>query len=237
MVHIFTICYNEQIVLPEMIKWYRTRFPTCKITIYDNFSTDDTEKIALEAGCEVIKYNSGNEIRDDLYLEIKNNCWKNAETDWVLICDTDEWLGITEEDLIREESLGTTIIKFQGWNMITMSDDPNIIDFDLHWASQADQYNKKYLYNRLYINEIGYSAGCHNASPQGIIQYSERIYPAYHFKALGLNYMINRHTEFGKRLSQKNKDMKWGIHYLDQEEQIRANWKFYQEHPDNKKVL
>lgn len=237
MVTIFTVAYNEEVMLEKFILHYRQMFPGCHIVVYDNQSTDKTKDIALSHRCEVREYDSNNEIRDDLYLEIKNNCWKNANTDWVLICDVDELVYINTDQLKYEEKLGSTIISFEGWNLITMSDDPNIIDLDMNVGSRAKQYDKLYCFNKLHIKEINYSAGCHNAYPVGNVKLSDNKYLMCHFKALGLNYMINRHTEFGKRLSQKNKDMKWGVHYLDQEEQIRANWKFYQEHPDNKKIL
>lgn len=237
MITIYTICYNEEIMLPFFIKHYRRMFPDCHIVVYNNQSTDRTKEIALSYGCEVREYDSNNEIRDDLYLEIKNNCWKEAKTDWVLIADCDEICFIDHHQLKQEENLGHTIISFEGWNLITMSDDPDIIDLNMNVGSRAVQYDKYYLFNRLHIKEINYSAGCHYASPVGKVKLSDTKYTMCHYKALGLNYMINRHQEFGKRLSQKNKDMGWGFHYLDAEEQIRSNWKFYQEHPDNKKVL
>ncbi len=237
MVNLFCIAYNEEIVLPHMIKWYKDRFPNCHITIYDNYSTDDTEKIALEAGCTVIKYDSNNEIRDDLYLEIKNHCWKNSDTNWNIIIDVDEWLDITEEDLIKEELLGSTIISFEGWNMITLSDDEDILDFDLHWASRSPQYDKMYCFNKLYIKEIQFQAGCHHAYPEGVVKMSDNIYKMYHFKAIGLNYMVNRYKEFSTRMSQQNLAQGHAVHYLDSEQVIRNNWKYYQTHPDLKKVL
>lgn len=234
---VYTICYNEEIMLPFFIEHYRRMFPNCHIVVYDNQSTDKSKEIALSYGCEVREYDSNNEIRDDLYLEIKNNCWKDAKTDWVLIADCDEICFINHRQLKQEEDLGSTIISFEGWNLITMSDDPDIIDLGMNVGSRAVQYDKYYCFNKLYIKEINYSAGCHYASPVGKIKLSDTKYTMCHYKALGLNYMINRHQEFGKRLSRKNKDMGWGFHYLDAEEQIRSNWKFYQKHPDNKKVL
>ena len=237
LITITAVAYNEEVLMQFFIDHYRRMFPDCHIVIYDNYSTDRTAEIALSNNCTVIKYDSNNEIRDDLYLEIKNNCWKNYNTPWCLQCDIDEICFINEDQLKYEEKLGSTIISFEGWNLITMSDDPDIIDLGMDTGSRAVQYDKYYCFNKLHIKEINYSAGCHNASPVGKVKLSDNKYTMCHFKALGLNYMINRHTEFGKRLSQKNKDMKWGVHYLDQEEQIRANWKFYQEHPDNKKVL
>ncbi len=237
MIEIFTICYNEEIILQKFIDHYRTRFPNCEITIYDNMSTDYSRQIAIKNGCRIIDYDSNNQIRDDLYLEIKNNCWKNANTDWVLIVDTDEFIYINEQQLKNEESLGKTIISFEGWNLITMSDNPDIIDLDLKCGSRAAQYDKSYLFNKKFIKEINYSAGCHYCTPKGKIQYSENKYLMCHWKALGLNYMINRHTEFGKRMSKQNLDKGWGVHYLYNSTQIRDNWKFYQEHPENKKIL
>ena len=55
MITIYTIAYNEEVMLPFMIKWYRERFPECKIVVYDNFSTDKTEEIALSNDCQVVK--------------------------------------------------------------------------------------------------------------------------------------------------------------------------------------
>lgn len=237
MVTIYNISFNEEIILQKFIDHYKYQFPNCEIVIYDNQSTDKTKEIALKNGCKILEYNSNNEIRDDLYLEIKNNCWKDSNTDWVLIVDTDEFIYINEEQLKNEESLGKTIISFEGWNLITMSDNPDIIDLDLKWGSRAVQYDKSYLFNKKLIKEINYSAGCHYCAPKGKVQYSENKYLMCHWKALGLNYMINRHTEFGKRMSKQNLDKGWGVHYLYDSTQIRNNWKFYQEHPENKEVL
>ena len=237
MVTIYNISFNEEIILQKFIDHYKYQFPNCEIVIYDNQSTDKTKEIALKNGCKILEYNSNNEIRDDLYLEIKNNCWKDSNTDWVLIVDTDEFIYINEQQLKNEESLGKTIISFEGWNLITMSDNPDIIDLDLKCGSRAAQYDKSYLFNKKFIKEINYSAECQYCTPKGKIQYSENKYLMCHWKALGLNYMINRHTEFGKRMSKQNLDKGWGVHYLDNSTQIRDNWKFYQEHPENKKIL
>ncbi len=237
LITIYSICYNEQVMMQFFINHYRNLFPNCRIVIYDNYSTDRTEEIALANGCEVIKYDSNNEIRDDLYLEIKNNCWKDATTPYVFIGDCDEIVFITQEQLLEEQSKGVTMIDFEGWNMITMSDDEDIIDLNLEVGSRAKQYDKAFIFNKLHLTEINYSAGCHYCSPIGNIKHSETKYLMCHFKALGLNYMINRHTHFATRMSQQNLAAGHAVHYLDSADTIRRNWKFYQTHPDNKKVL
>jgi len=237
LITINVITYNESVMIQFFIDHYRKMFPDCRIRVYDNYSTDNTVEIALANNCEVIPYDSGNEIRDDIYIDIKNNCHKYCNTPFVFIGDCDEIVFITQEQLLKEQEKGTTVISFEGWNMITMSDDPDIIDLDLHWASRASQYDKIYIYNREEISHVSYSAGAHFCALTGNVKYSEHFYLMCHFKALGLNYMINRHTEFGKRLSKQNLVAGHGIHYLDSEQQIRNNWKFYQTHPDLVKVL
>ena len=234
MITIYTIAYNEEVMLPFMIKWYRERFPECKIVVYDNFSTDKTEEIALSNDCQVVKYDSNNQIRDDLYLEIKNNCWKTAETDWVLICDVDEFLDIQESDLINETS---TIITSEGWNMINTQPNPNLELKDIKWGTRAKQYDKAYLFNKKFIKEIRYSAGCHSCNPSGKIKYSSNLYKLFHFKAISEDYMIQRHTSFAKRMSEKKNKNGWGVHYFDTEETIRRNYTFYQTHPELIKVI
>ena len=97
MVTIYNISFNEEVILQKFIDHYKYQFPNCEIVIYDNQSTDKTKEIAIKNGCKVLEYDSNNQIRDDLYLEIKNNCWKKASTDWVLIVDTDEFIYISEE--------------------------------------------------------------------------------------------------------------------------------------------
>ena len=111
MITIYTITYNEGLLIQFMIDHYRERFPGCRIVVYDNISTDDTVKIALANGCEVIPYDTGGQLQDSRYIQIKNNCWKDAKTDWVLVCDLDELLDIDEAELRREESLGTTMVR------------------------------------------------------------------------------------------------------------------------------
>ena len=79
-----------------------------KIKQYPQYLDKYKKEIALANKCKVIQYNTNDQIDDNKYLEIKNNCWKKAKTDWVLVCDVDELLNITYSDLVREDAKGTT---------------------------------------------------------------------------------------------------------------------------------
>ena len=220
MITIYTICFNEELILPFFVKWYRKKFPNCRIIIYDNYSTDSTEKIALQNNCQVIKYDSNNQIRDDLYLNIKNNCWKDAETDWVLVCDVDELLDINQTQLIGENC---SIILSKGYNMINLED--NLDLESINYGIRAKQYDKYYLFNRLKIKEINYEAGCHSSNPVGEVIFSKNIYNLYHYNMLSEQYLINRNKRNFERLSKENKKNGWGIHYKESEQTIKDKFK------------
>ena len=215
-ISIFTICYNEEIILQKFIDHYRTRFPNCEITIYDNMSTDNSRQIAIKNGCKIIDYDSNNQIRDDLYLEIKNNCWKNANTDWVLICDVDEFLDINQEQLQKENC---SIISSKGYNMVNLEDD--LIFDNIKFGIRAKQYDKYYLFNKSKIKEISYEAGCHSANPKGEIKFSKNIYNLFHYTMLSEQYLIDRYKRNYERLSSINKKYGWGIQYKENEQIIK----------------
>lgn len=219
MLTIYTIAYNESLLLQFMIDHYRSRFPECHIVVYDNCSTDNTVEIATKNNCEVRVLDTNNQINDLKYLEIKNKVWKQAATDWVMICDVDELLEINEQDLKQEEHLESTIIKFEGYNMVNLAD-----NFDLagikHGVRHLD-YDKRYLFNKHFVQDINYRPGCHTSYPAGKIVMSEKIYPAYHYKYVNLDYMIARYRIYATRLSSANKQNFWEIDYQYGEPKIR----------------
>jgi hypothetical protein len=223
MITVYTIAYNEEVMLPFFIKWYRERFPDCKIVVYDNESTDKTRQIAFENNCEVISFDTKNKFEDAIHMNIKNQCWKEAKTNWVIVCDTDELLDIKQEILLLEEKQDTTIISTQGWNMVNKNESSNLED--IKSGFKHDPQSKYILFNKSKIIEINYDAGGHNIKPSGNIKYSTRIYSLCHFKYLSEDYMVNRYKLFQSRLSDTNKKFGWGVHYNTSEENIRQSYK------------
>jgi glycosyltransferase involved in cell wall biosynthesis len=70
-VTIFTVTYNEELLLPFFIRHYRERFPNCNIVVYDNESTDNTVKIAKENNCGVITFKTNNQYYESSLMEIR----------------------------------------------------------------------------------------------------------------------------------------------------------------------
>lgn len=225
-ISIYILCYNESTLLKNTIEHYRNYLPSANIIIYDNESSDDSVNIALKLGCRVVSLNSNNEINDYKYLEIKNNCWKEINEGWIIIIDMDEWLCITEEDLLLEELKGTTILNTQGYNMIGDSENLNLDDIDLHSIVSCIEWNwesKKVCFNRNNISEINYGLGCHTINPIGNVKYSNYNYKIKHMEYLGLNFILDK---FRKRFDRSHLMRSQGIacHYTDEKYKIMNNY-------------
>ena len=219
---VFGLCYNEELMLPFFIAHYRKMFPGCRIVLWDNESTDRTHDIAIANKCEIKTYNTDGKLNDVKYLEIKNNWWKEAETDWVLVADIDEHLYITEGLLSVQDFSGSSIIRSKGFNMVNLNDDLNISSIDHGVRSKS--YDKSYCFKRSVIQEINYGPGCHGSNPKGLVNYSIEDYVCMHYKYVNPDYMVKRHSEYASRLSNVNKAKGYGSHYLYSDEKIRSEF-------------
>lgn len=222
MITIYCLCFQEELMIQHFINHYRAMFPGCRIIFYDNYSIDKTTWIAWNNDCEVNLYDTAGKLSDQTYLEIKNNCWKDAKTDWVAIVDTDEHCVIDAEMLKREEEIGNTIIKFAGINMVNHEDSLDISKITRGF--RAPSYDKFYIFNKSKVNEINYGMGCHSASPEGEIKLSTIEYTCRHYKYINVEYMIKRHKMFASRMSDDNLKRGLGGHYLYSEETIRKEF-------------
>lgn len=187
---IYLLCYNEEVLLPNTIKHYRTRFPNAKFVIVNNESTDDSVKIATEAGCEIYQWATGNISNIIKHTELKNNLWKTAETDWVIMADMDEWLEITEEQLDKESSNGVTIIRVKGIQIVADSKSLLLDDIDLHTLKNGYYdvwFDKSVCFKRSELTEMNFTRGAHKSTPLPATsrRHSKTVYYLKHMNFLG----------------------------------------------------
>lgn len=222
-VSIFLLCYNEELLLPYTIKHYRQYFPNAEIVLIDNYSTDNSCKIAEENGCKVHKYESNNIMDEHLLIWVRSHIWKKFVNDsWVIVCDMDEWLDITETELEAEESKGTTILSTQGVNMIGYSKKADLSDinlFDLKLGFFDDNFSKRVCFKYPDITSIEYWFGAHKCFPQGKIIFSEKKYYLRHYNFLGAEYLIDKHKKRYER-NEKSRNIGLNTHYLNESNEI-----------------
>lgn len=221
---VYTLTYNEAILMQFMIDHYRSRFPGCHIVVYDNNSTDKTVEIAQNNGCEIRSYPANNQLDDGLHMRIKNSCWKDAGTDWVLMCDLDEMLDINEEQLKQEEAAGVTRIKTEAWTMVNLVDtyDASSLAAIDHGFRDAG-YDKSLLFDKRFIQEINYNPGAHGCRPMGNVVDSSKIYKIYHYQYINPDIFVAKRMETAKRLSDVNRKHGWGLPQVMGTEQDKRN--------------
>lgn len=76
-------CYNESKTVKKVVKDFRKALPDADIYVYDNNSTDDTDKLAKKAGA-IVKYEykqgKGNVIRS-MFRDIDADCYLMVDGD------------------------------------------------------------------------------------------------------------------------------------------------------------
>jgi hypothetical protein len=196
----------------------------------DNESDDDSTAIIRSyKNAEVRTYSTNGEIRDDIYLEIKNNIWKESrgKADWVIVCDVDEILYhpnlITKLDELKER--GINIIKPHGYDMYA-EDYPKNSLLEIKTGIKDNRLlGKCIIFNPNSVEEINYKTGCHKCYPTGNLKfYKEDDIKLLHYKCLNLDFLLGRFELLKNRLSLYNIENKFGKHYLAEEESIKKKY-------------
>jgi hypothetical protein len=219
-ISLYFINWNDSFYIPFIAKHYSF----CdKIVMYDHYSTDDSSKIATSFGIEVRKFGQRGILNDQHYLDVKNNCWKEerGKSDYVIVCDADEFLSIPKGTLTASCPTMT------GYNMISNKLPVKSI-MEINTGSEDENYAKQIIFNPDKISEINYVHGCHKNNKVGEITTGDPL-SLYHYRMIGgVDLIIKRHEEYRKRLSSFNKKHNMGHHYMHADNQKRIEWDYLQ---------
>lgn len=225
-IHYYSLCWNEELILPQTLDYYKEFCD--EITIFDNESTDKTADIVKTYKVNLESYCTQNEFRDDIHLEIKNNCWKQSrgKADWVIVADIDEILY--HDDLIGKlkelKEKGYTIIKPHGFDMVTEVFPKKLLD--VRYGMPDNSHLRKCIcFDPNAIEEMNFKPGCHKAKPKGKVKYYKKDdMKLLHYKYLGLDYLFYKMEAYRDRLSAINIENRWGKHYLYDRDWHEANY-------------
>jgi len=229
---IYLFCYNEAVLLPHTLHHYKTRFPRAHIILLlDTATTDGSEAIAVAAGCEVKPWtakngmDSGTDIK--LMTQMKNNVWKEATTDWILIADMDEWLELTEEQLAKEDAAGNTMLHCRGVQIVADSQSDLLEDLDLHSIRTGYYeiaFNKHICFKRSEITEINFTDGAHKSAERGRVQYGKQVYTLKHMNFLGLPWYSQKMKARFNRTHYNRHKFRCSGHYTNVPSVIESKW-------------
>jgi hypothetical protein len=222
-VNICTFTFNDSLYISNFIEWYTARFSNLKIHVYDNYSTDDTVEKALKAGCQVTYFGDSGQysIGIDKFAELRELCFMRSSSDYVLICDIDEFLDVCDKDLMV---FNPVIVQGIGYHMLG-NDSTEFKSIRLGVSDAL--YDKCLMFRRSKIAQINFGPGAHSCAPKFLQPYqmsSNLRRPMYHFRWLSLNHVIERYKRNAKRISPADRSAGYAFQYFQSRKMIEKDY-------------
>lgn len=245
-IHVYTICWNENKFLHYFLNYYLNIVKVDHLFVYDNQSTDDSQSIINSYdNTTIIEYDTHNQIRDDVYLQIKNHEWKKYSrgigVDFVFVVDIDEILYHSDglynylKSQLKTSEIPNIIIP-HGYQMYSKTF-PNTFTHNpleiSHVGKKDIDFNKPAIFNPDTISDINYIAGCHRCNPTfnssaiktlNIKSDDENVKLLHYKFVYGVDYLIERYKLYQSRLSSINKVHGWGKHYTQKINKIKEQY-------------
>lgn len=233
-VHYYAVCWNEEAILPWVFKYYGQFVE--HFTIYDNYSSDKTEKIINQnSKAEIIKFGDEGHFDDSVNQRIKNTCWKQSrgKADLVVVCDIDEFLYHPDLEnmlmkLIKGKVSFPTTLGYEMYceSVPEFNGNQQLTDL-IQKGVRSEWLDKHIIFDPHRIVDTYFDPGAHHANPTGIVRRGSKdiTLKVLHYKNLGLDYLLARYKQLGERLSKFNIENELGTHYLAKQKEIEEQFK------------
>jgi glycosyltransferase involved in cell wall biosynthesis len=231
-VHLYTLCWNEEKMLPWMLDHYSTIVD--HFFIYDNGSTDSTTSLlAAHPNVTVLHHETGGKFDADVNTRMKNTVWKASigKADFVIVCDVDEllWHPHPQELLMVMKAKGYTILRPFGYQMTSeifpdFDGTCHITEIIKNGIPEFQNYSKAILFNPNAV-DICYGPGAHKCWPTGNVQwYESRQAKLLHYSYVGREIQQKKFEQYIKRLSDKRLKAGKSRHYFQTQAQLMGRF-------------
>jgi glycosyltransferase involved in cell wall biosynthesis len=219
-IHAHILAFNEEKILPFTLDYY-SKFCE-KIFIYDNMSTDGSDEIYKKyTNVIVIKWSSNNEINELNYTNIKSNGYRqeSRDADWVIVCDCDEILYHPRllDKLKMYKENGVTVPRINGHDMVSETFpeyDGGLITDKIKTGSEVyPPFCKNIVFNPKL--DVQFGIGGHSFQANNPVYSNGVDLKLLHYKFLGVEYVERIYQARAERLSEFNKQNKFGEHYFN----------------------
>jgi len=235
-VGVFSICYNEEALLPYFFRHYR-QFADV-ITMIDNQSTDSSRAICEKESDSVETLDSNDKSNIQILTELKNNHWKKyKDCDWFFIVDVDEIVYHPDmrNFLAAAADVNYTVLQPFAYQMVCeqfVESDKQITEVMPYGVRSTPEvseaffscpsFDKKCVIAPSQIVETNYGYGMHKANMEGKInKLRDPALKLLHYRLLGLDYFLGKNKLRSKRLIKELVDKGSSVHYLKTEEAIK----------------
>lgn len=237
-IEVYCLANNEEKLMPYYMRHY-TRF--AKVILLNNNSTDNTVRVAESLGAEIRNLNIPDEINDQLFVDIRNQCWKESKADWIMWADADEFIYHPDIIYFLSKTVATAILPafYNMYSETFPTTDGQIyeeVTLGARWGGEKNIYGKFNIFKLPDIKEINYNPGCHRVNLKGNVKelHTTEV-KTLHMRNLSPQFVVKRNKRNSIRLSSFNRERNWGT-YVDMTEQQTIE-RFYQEMSQSSKVI
>lgn len=246
-IELFTCGFNEEYQLPFAIDYWKrfiTDKSTLKVTYFDNMSTDSSVEILSQYDwINVIPFDSGGEMNEQILTSIRNSCYKHSTADFCIVCDVDEVYYADDiiGELIKLKEHGIGAIACD-WYALCGDEAPQHEDGVLlhqqigkafkqyiNHREGFHDYGKIQLFNPALAKDMHYSFGMHYAFPSCPIVYTPNIIQIHFNKGYGWKWQAEKRRELWNRLNKELRSHGVCVEYGYDEEKIREEYLASQE--------
>ena len=215
-IDIVTVAHNEE----KMIKYFIEHYLPMARTIYilDHESTDNTAGVAKSYGEKVKVIPIQFKFSHILLSVIKKEFSKQLDADFVVACDTDEFIFPRDPKDILEDCIkkNITVPLTTGYHMLSESFDFKSDIYNIKRGHRDPHFDKKIVFSPKI--DIGWSVGQHFTVPQycgnGYQESDIALLELRHYKYINLDYVIDRNKVVGARINDQELRMGMGVHHV-----------------------